>query len=227
MAVFTIGDPHLSLSAKKPMDIFSGWGNYVERLEAGWRKTVSSEDTVVVAGDISWGISLEEALEDFRFLHRLPGKKIFLKGNHDYWWSTKNKMDAFLAANSLDSISILSNNAYAADGLVICGTRGWLFEKGEAHDQKIVAREAGRLRMSLEAGGKLEGERVAFLHYPPIYGEQLCPEILDVLREYGVKRCFYGHIHSQGCRCAFNGNYLGIDFRLVSCDFVEFTPVRV
>lgn len=227
MAVFTIGDPHLSLSVKKPMDIFSGWGNYVERLETGWRSLVSQEDTVVVAGDISWGISLEEALEDFRFLHNLPGKKIFLKGNHDYWWCTKNKMDAFLQENGLDSISILSNNAYAADGLVICGTRGWLFEKGEPHNQKIVAREAGRLRMSLEAGSKMEGEKVVFLHYPPVYGEQLCPEILDVLLEYQVGRCYYGHIHSRGCRYALNGNYMGIDFRLISCDFVEFTPVKV
>ncbi len=227
MAVFVLGDPHLSFSTEKPMDIFKGWGNHVQRLEEGWRNTVSPQDTVVVAGDISWGISLDEALEDFKFIHKLPGKKIFLKGNHDYWWTTKSKMDKFLQQHDLHSISILSNNAYSADGIVICGTRGWLFEKGEPHDQKIVAREAGRLKMSLQEGEKHDGERVVFLHYPPVFGDELCPEIIDVIRQAGVKRCYYGHIHSHGCKFAVNGEYMGIDFRLISCDYVNFTPVKV
>ncbi|MEG2039109.1 MAG: metallophosphoesterase [Oscillospiraceae bacterium] len=228
MAVFVIGDTHLSLTAEKPMDVFRGWVNYVEQLQANWEQNVSEDDTVVVAGDISWGISMEEALADFRFINDLPGKKIFLKGNHDYWWSTKNKMETFLEENGLDTIKIMSNNAYKADGIIICGTRGWLFEKGEPHDQKMVAREAGRLRLSLQEGKKLgDEERVVFLHYPPVYSDEICPEIIDVMIENGIKRCYYGHIHSVGCRYALNGNYLGIDFSLISSDYVKFCPVKV
>ena len=146
MALFAIADTHLSFGTDKPMDVFRGWKDYVPRLEQNWRALVAPEDTVVIAGDISWGMSLEQAAADFAFLHALPGKKLILKGNHDYWWTTRKKMDAFFAANRWDSLRIVHNDAAAVDGCVaVCGTRGWFFDAEEDADKKIVMREAGRL----------------------------------------------------------------------------------
>ncbi len=228
MPLYALGDLHLSLGEDKPMDIFSGWNDYVERLEKNWRKLITGNDTVVVAGDISWAMKLEETLVDFKFIDSLPGKKLFLKGNHDYWWSTKRKMDAFLQENHLDSISILFNNAYLADGYAVCGTRGWFLENDTPEDIKVLNREVGRLRMSIEEAKKLGGELVVFLHYPPYYRGLECKEIMDVLLEYGIKKCYYGHIHGKkNFRLAYEGEYKGVDFRLISCDKVEFMPVLV
>ena len=229
MALYTIGDPHLSLSVEKPMDVFRGWEDYVQRLEESWRRTVAPEDTVVLPGDISWGMSLEEALADFRFLDGLPGEKILLKGNHDYWWTTRAKMEGFLQREGIGSIRILHKGALAAQGKCICGTRGWMFEKGQPHDRKLVAREAIRLEASLADGRKrFPGlEPIVFLHYPPLYMGESCPEILEVMARYGVRRCYYGHIHAQGCACAFNGTADGIRYRLVSSDFLGFCPLLV
>ncbi len=228
MSLFVLGDLHLSLGEDKPMDVFSGWNDYVTRLENNWRRLITDEDTVVIAGDISWAMKLEETLTDFRFIHSLPGKKLFLKGNHDYWWSTKRKMDDYLQENRLDTISILFNNAYLADGYAVCGTRGWFLENDTPEDVKVLNREVGRLRMSLEEAKKLGGELVVFLHYPPYYRGIECSEIMDVLLEYNVKKCYYGHIHGKkNFRLAFEGEYKGIEFRLISCDKVEFTPVLV
>ncbi|MEG1993906.1 MAG: metallophosphoesterase, partial [Oscillospiraceae bacterium] len=171
MALYAIGDTHLSLSCDKPMDIFGGWDGYVEKLKENWQNVVKQEDTVVIPGDISWGMSLNDSLKDFEFIHKLNGKKLILKGNHDYWWSTKNKMDKFLLENGLTSIKIIHNNSEFAEGVNICGTRGWIFEKGEAFDQKILAREAGRLEASIKDAQKSHPEApiIVFLHYPPIY----------------------------------------------------------
>ncbi len=228
MSLFVLGDLHLSLGEDKPMDVFSGWNDYVTRLENNWRRLITDEDTVVIAGDISWAMKLEKTLTDFRFIHSLPGKKLFLKGNHDYWWSTKRKMDDYLQENRLDTISILFNNAYLADGYAVCGTRGWFLENDTPEDVKVLNREVGRLRMSLEEAKKLGGELVVFLHYPPYYRGIECSEIMDVLLEYNVKKCYYGHIHGKkNFRLAFEGEYKGIEFRLISCDKVEFTPVLV
>ena len=228
MSLFVLGDLHLSLGEDKPMDVFSGWNDYVDRLENNWRRLVNDNDTVVLAGDISWAMKLEETLTDFRFIDSLPGKKLILKGNHDYWWSTKRKMDAFLEENHLDSISILFNNAYLSDGYAVCGTRGWFLESDTPEDIKVLNREVGRLKASLEAGKQLGGELVAFLHYPPYYRDVVCREIMDVLREYCVKKCYYGHIHGKrNFQLAFEGEFEGIEFRLISCDRVEFTPVLV
>ena len=218
MAVFTIGDTHLSLGSSKPMDIFSGWDNYVCRLEENWRKRISDEDTVVIAGDVSWGISLEEAKQDFVFLDSLPGKKILMKGNHDYWWTTVKKMTEFLEANGLNTLSFLFNNCHIVDGTALCGTRSWLFDVGEPHDEKVMNRELGRLKMSLDAAGDLP--KIAFLHYPP-----LC--VLELLHQYGVRRCYYGHLHGAAIRRAFQGERDGIEFRLVSADSVDFCPVKI
>lgn len=228
MSLFVLGDLHLSLGEDKPMDVFAGWSDYVGRLEENWKKLVTDEDTVVIAGDISWAMKLEETLTDFRFINGLPGKKLFLKGNHDYWWSTKRKMDAFLEENGLDTISILFNNAYRVGEYAVCGTRGWFLENDTPEDVKVLNREVGRLKMSIEEALKLGGEPVVFLHYPPYYRGVECPEIMDVLSEYGIKKCYYGHIHGKkNFRLAFEGIYKDVSFHLISCDRVSFMPVLV
>ncbi len=228
MSLFVIGDLHLSLGEDKPMDIFSGWQDYVQRLEKNWKKIVTDNDTVVIAGDISWAMKLEQTYMDFKFIEDLPGKKIFLKGNHDYWWGTKNKIDNFLSANSLDTISILFNNSYVCGEYAVCGTRGWFLENDKPEDIKVLNREVGRLVTSIESALKTEKEPVVFLHYPPVYGGNECKEIMDVLRKYSIKKCYYGHIHgTQNMRYATEGEYDGIKFTLVSCDRVSFTPILV
>lgn len=225
MAIFTIGDLHLSLSAQKPMDIFGGWQNYVQRLEQNWRELITPQDTVVLAGDISWAMKLEDCKADFAFLQALPGKKLLMKGNHDYWWTTANKMKAFLAENGFDTLDILHNNAFIAEGTALCGTRGWMFEADEPHDEKIMNREVGRLRASLQAGG--EYPKAAFLHYPPLYGDAFAPEIIRVLQEFGVKKCFYGHLHGRAVARAIQGEIDGIAYKLISADALEFRPYLV
>lgn len=226
MKIFAIGDLHLSLSVDKPMDVFSGWADYVERLTANWKSVISDEDIVVLAGDTSWGMSLNETTDDFDFINRLPGKKYLLKGNHDYWWDTRKKLETFFFENGFDTLNILQNNAVETDNLIICGTRGWLFENGEPHDAKILQREAGRLELSLQSI-KSDKEKVVFLHYPPVYADQCSAEILDVLLKYDVKRCYYGHIHGYGISNALNGIYAGIDFKLISADALGFCPIEI
>ena len=227
MSLFAIADLHLSLGTDKPMDDFPGWSGYVERLEQNWRAIVRPTDTVVIAGDVSWGMTLDEARADFAFLQALPGRKLLLKGNHDYWWTTRRKMDAFFAENGFDTLHILHNNHYLVEGICVCGSRGWLFDQGEPADQKVIAREAGRLEASIQSAGDIPEEKVVFLHYPPVYGEQLSPEIIEVLLRHKIRRCYYGHIHGTGCSYAFNGNYMGIEFRLISADHLGFDPVRI
>lgn len=228
MSLFAIADLHLSLGEDKPMDVFSGWNDYVRRLEENWRRLVTENDTVVIAGDISWAMKLEETLTDFRFIDSLPGKKLMLKGNHDYWWSTKRKTDAFLQENHLGSMRILFNNAYRVEDYAVCGTRGWFLENDTPEDVKVLNREVGRLRLSLEEAERCGGEPVVFLHYPPYYRGIECPEIMDVLLSYGIKKCYYGHIHGKkNFRLAWEGDYKGVDFRLISCDKVGFMPVLV
>jgi len=228
MSLYVLGDPHLSLGVDKPMDVFGGWGNYVERIRKNWKEIVSPDDTVLLAGDISWGMKLSETIDDFRFIDSLPGKKIILKGNHDYWWDTKTKIDNFFAKNGISDISVLYNNAYLVDGIAVCGTRGWFFDAHGTQDEKVIAREAGRLKMSAEAAKKLEGELIVFLHYPPVFGGKECPEIMNVLLEYNVKKCYYGHLHGKNAHSlATVGNYKGIEFKLISCDYTQFKPIRV
>ena len=228
MSLFVIGDTHLYLSTDKTMDIFGGWKNYMQRLEENWRSVVQPQDTVIIPGDVSWGMSLEQAKEDFLFLHRLPGKKILMKGNHDYWWTTRAKMESFLEENGLDSLSILHNNAVSVEGLSLCGSRGWMFEQGQEHDKKIINREAGRIRASLQDAQRFgEQEKVLFLHYPPVFMQDSIPEFFEVMNQYGVRRCYYGHIHSQGCRFAFQGEWCGVQLEMVSADYLRFTPKKI
>ena len=228
MAVYTIADLHLSFGTDKPMDVFSGWENYTERLESNWKKLITDDDTVVIAGDISWAMSLEGTKADFAFIDSLPGKKIILKGNHDYWWTTKAKMDRFIAENGFTTLSILHNNHYVTDGFALCGSRGWFYDAETNADMKVLLREAGRLRMSLESAASSDCEKVVFLHYPPIYNGMECDEILSVLKEYAITRCFYGHIHGgSAAKRAFEGEKYGIKFRLVACDHIGFMPLHI
>ncbi|MBQ2153132.1 MAG: metallophosphoesterase [Clostridia bacterium] len=227
MSLYVLGDPHLSFGVDKPMDIFSGWGNHTERIEKNWRSIVTDEDTVVLAGDISWGMSLKETLPDFRFIDALPGKKIILKGNHDYWWETKTKTDRFFAENGISTISILNNNAYRIGDIAVCGTRGWYYDD-EKSASKVLNREAGRLKMSIEEGLKTGGEPVVFLHYPPVFDGKECPEMMNVLYEYNIKRCYYGHLHGKRISShATTGYYNGIQFFLIACDYTQFNPLKV
>ncbi len=228
MAVYAIADLHLSFGTDKPMDVFSGWTNYTERIKNNWQKLIGENDTVVIAGDVSWAMKLSETDADFRFIHSLNGHKIILKGNHDYWWSTKAKMDKYIAEKGFDSISILHNNYYAADGIALCGSRGWFYDAEEDADKLILNREVGRLRMSIEPALRDGYEPIVFLHYPPIYNNMECDEILGVLKEYNIKKCFYGHIHGgNAAKKAFIGEKYGINFKLIACDYLGFMPLAV
>ena len=224
MKLFTIADLHLSLRTDKPMDVFPGWADYVERLEANWRKLVSPEDVVVIPGDISWEMDLEKCRDDFAFLDSLPGQKLLMKGNHDYWWTTKKKMDAFLADNDFSSLHILFNNAYRFGDYTIVGTRGWFYDAEHDPGNKVLLREAGRLRLSIAAGRALGGDLICFLHYPPLTINQQCDEIMSVLKEEGITRCFYGHLHGPSLSLAYNGIAEGTSFQLVSADYLRFCP---
>lgn len=226
MSLFAIGDTHLSFGVDKPMDIFGGWSDYVARLEKNWRESVRDGDIVVINGDFSWAMSLDAALEDFRFINALPGKKLISKGNHDYWWSTKNKMDGFLVKNCLNTISILHNNAYVAGSVAVCGTRGWFFDADEngQTDKKVLLREAGRLKLSIDEAKKTGLEPVVFLHYPPLTQSAVCEEIYCVLINEGIKRCYYGHLHGASTMKSVNSTVDGISFSLISSDFLGFSP---
>lgn len=225
MSLFVIGDPHLSLSVDKPMDIFKGWADYVDRLKSNWNSIVGEGDSVVVPGDISWAMNFEQAKKDFRFLNdELNGTKYILKGNHDYWWNTMRKMNGFLEENGFDKIKIIHNNAYQVEGFVLAGTRGWFYDDTAGDVDKIILREAMRLKTSLTEAQKLEGEIIAFLHYPPLNENQQCKEILQVLSEFPVKQCFFGHLHgfvAPGC-ASIEAN--GVKFNLASADYLRFTP---
>ena len=225
MSIFTIGDLHLSKNSNKPMDVFRGWADYEKKIEENWEYMVSEEDTVIVCGDITWGKNLEEAKEDFLFLDGLKGKKIILKGNHDYYFETKTKVEKFFAENDIKTISVLHNNSYIVENINICGTRGWVDEKDIPHDTKMVNREANRLELSIEARDK-NLETIVFLHYPPVFSKYVCEEIMAVLLKYDIKECYFGHIHGAKMKYCVN-EYKGIKMHLISADNVEFTPVLV
>lgn len=227
MTLYTIGDLHLSLGGDKPMDKFGPvWEDHPRKLEEGFQK-VKEDDLTVLCGDLSWGMSLEEAKEDFAFIHRLPGRKLIMKGNHDFWWSTAAKAYRFFEENGFDSLNILHNNAYIFGDCALCGTRGWFYEEesGTEHDRKMMLREVLRLEASLKKGG--DREKIVFLHYPPVYQNYRCEEILELLDRYRVKRCYYGHIHGRGCPLAFNGWIGCTRFQLVSADHLRFEPAEV
>lgn len=227
MSLFAIGDLHLSFGTNKPMDIFSGWNDYLKKLEYNWDYLVKENDTVVIVGDVSWAMDLEQAQADFDYINKLKGNKIILKGNHDYWFSTKKKVDDFLEKNNFNTIKMLFNNSFEYENYCICGTRGWVNEKGQSADNKIIYREAGRLEISIKDGLKLNKQPLVFLHYPPIFNNEYCYEILEVLKKYDIKKVYYGHIHGSGHKFAPNGIRDGIEYMLVSCDYTQFNPVRI
>lgn len=224
MSLYAIADLHLSLSSNKPMNIFPGWDNHVERLEKNWQGIVKPDDTVVVPGDISWAINFDEAKADFDFINRLNGHKVILKGNHDYWWNSMAKMNRFLSENGFDTITIVHNNYYPYGEYGICGTRGWIKDTEEPADAKVLAREAGRLETSIKAALADGKKPIVFLHYPPIFANDYNREILDVLFRYDIKTCYYGHLHGNAHRFAVCGEVDGINYQLIAGDFVQFCP---
>ncbi|MEG1981148.1 MAG: metallophosphoesterase [Clostridia bacterium] len=229
MAVFTISDLHLSFGTNKPMDVFRGWEDYTIKLFNNWNSIVTQEDTVIICGDISWAMNDVELLPDLKFIESLNGKKILLKGNHDYWFSSAKKLNELLEKNNIKSIRMLHNNAFEVENYSICGTRGWILEnkKLTENDNKIIAREALRLQISIDAAQKFNKEIICFLHYPPIYDNFESAEIIDVMKKANVKKCYYGHIHSKARNFSVFGEYQGITYSLVACDSINFTPIRI
>ncbi|WP_028509954.1 metallophosphoesterase [Ruminococcus sp. NK3A76] len=228
MSLFVIADLHLSLGVDKPMDIFGGWDNYVQRLEENWQRLVSPDDTVVIPGDISWGMNLEQSKADFDFINRLNGRKIISKGNHDYFWNSRKKMEDFFQANGFDTLHIMHNNCFEYEGIGICGSRGWINETGDPDDVKVLKREAQRLEVSITAA-EIQGlVPVVFLHYPPVFADSVNVEIFDVLMKHNIRYCFYGHLHGGVAHSkSVNGLYNGIQMRLVSADYLKFVPLDI
>lgn len=238
MALFALSDPHLSFSTNKPMDIFSDrWENHAEKLRSAWLENVGENDTVVIPGDISWAMTIDEAREDFAFINALPGKKIILKGNHDYWWQSLKKLGEFLQKENFTTITFLHNTAIYADGFIICGSRGWSNDPPLSdEDKKIIAREAGRFELSIKEAEKIRDkmqketgespEIIAFSHYPHLSPGQDTSPIAEVLVRHGIKRVFYGHLHGK-CEARLPRNITGLCAQIVSADVLNFVPKRI
>lgn len=228
MSLYAIGDLHLSLSVDKPMDVFGGvWSGYMDKLREGL-SVIGPEDTTILLGDLTWSLDLPGAREDFAFINAIPGRKIILKGNHDYWWTTATKFYKFCEAEGFTNMFILNNNFYEYEDIAICGTRGWFFEEDAAegsHNDKIFKRELIRLETSLKAAG--DRRKLCFLHYPPRYRGYECPEILSLLKQYSVEACYYGHLHAESHKLAIEGSFEGTDFHLCSADFIKFQPILI
>lgn len=235
MSIYTIGDLHLSFHENKPMGIFGeNWEGHEEKIRKDWQKKVTKKDLVVIPGDFSWSTYLKDTYEDFAYLNDLPGKKILLKGNHDYWWTTVTSMRKFLTENNFETIDFVYNTAYEFENDIIAGTRGW-GQNEEGEDKKLLKREVARLELSLEKALEIKGEQekeiIVFLHYPPITHSNLInnemSEFVKVMKKYDIKRCYYGHLHSTSIREAVEGTYYGIDFKLVSADGLDFKLLKI
>ncbi len=230
MALYTISDLHLPLGIDKPMDVFgTAWENYVHRLYENWQSVVCDDDLVVLPGDLSWATYLDQAKADFEFLNSLNGKKIILKGNHDYWWETYNKMSKYLLENNYSTVTILNNNAVMYGSCAICGNRGWSFSENMSdEDRKIYEREVGRLRLSMDDAIRLGAEDIiVFTHYPPINKGCMSTPMTQLMHEFGVSKCFYGHLHSDTHKFAVQGDADGIAYKLVSADYLGFMPYKI
>ena len=226
MALYAIGDLHLSLTADKSMEVFGpAWENYVARIEASLSQ-LTAEDVLVLAGDTSWGIDMAQAEADFRFLEQFPCKKLLVKGNHDDWWTTVSKMKGFFAEKGFTTLDFLHNNCHTYGDYALCGTRGWFLEEEQKpHNAKVLNREVGRLEASLRAA---EGRPIlCFLHYPPLYQGYQCPEILSVLEKYPVEQCCYGHLHGPVIRRRIEGTHGKTVFSLISADYLGFVPKKI
>ena len=237
MSIYIIGDLHLAFGENKPMDVFGdNWTNHSEKIKQDWLSKVKKEDTVILAGDFSWAMKLQDTIQDFEYLNQLPGKKILLKGNHDYWWTTVTSMKKFLRDNNISNIDFLYNNSFEIENRIICGTRGWALtsENIIKEDQKIVDREVNRLKLSIESGIQNFGENkeiIAILHYPPITQTNILKNettpFMKMLREYNIKKCYYGHLHGLGIKEAVNGNMDEIELKLISCDAIDFKLQKI
>ena len=239
MAIFTMSDLHLSLDTDKSMEVFgAGWHNYINRIRENWHSLVNDGDTVLIGGDISWAMHLCDCRKDFEFINSLPGKKLLFKGNHDYWWESLTKMNTFLSENDFSTLSFVNNNAVICEDTLIAGTRGWTLPGDSGFgpdDEKIYSRELLRLELSLKNGEELLKEndlnpskRVCVLHYPPFTREHILDgNVSGLLKSYGVTDCFYGHLHSQSAQNAANGVYDGVNYRLVSADYLGFVPLKI
>lgn len=234
MSIYTIGDLHLSFQENKPMSIFGeNWQKHEEKIAIDWKEKVKEEDTVILPGDFSWAMYLENTYEDFKYLNQLPGKKILLRGNHDYWWNTITKMKKYLEDNNFHNIDFLQNNSFEVEGNVIVGTRGWTISE-DSEDRRLISREAIRLGLSIKDGIERFGEKkqfIAFMHYPPITIHQISKnettEFMEILKKYNIKKCMYGHLHSNSIKEAVEGFHDGINLKLVSADGLDFKLYKI
>lgn len=230
MSIYVIADLHLSFKNPKPMNVFGdNWENHEQKVKEDWLKKVTDKDLVILPGDFSWAMNLEDAYLDFKYLNELPGKKILLKGNHDYWWTTVTNMRKFLKENNFENIDFLHNNSYEIEGKIIVGTRGWILSE-EVEDKRLTKREADRLELSIINGIKEYGnekEIIAFMHYPPITKNYQNTEYIEILKKYNIKKCYYGHLHSSSIQDAAQGVIDGIEYKLVSSDGVNFKLVKI
>lgn len=234
MSIYVIADLHLSFGEDKPMSIFGeNWQNHSEKIKSKWIEKVKPEDTVILPGDFSWAMYLENTYKDFSYLNSLPGKKLLLKGNHDYWWTTVTNMNNYLKENKFDNIEFIYNNSYLIEDKIIAGTRGWNLQETE-NSSKMINREAIRLKLSIEDGIKKYGkdkEIIVFMHYPPITQNNInnhqFMEFVEIMKQYNVKRCYYGHLHGKSHQDAIEGNFEGITFKLISSDYLKFDLLKI
>jgi len=228
VAVYGIADLHLDSIGDKPMDIFgSNWIDHQENTFSNWKEVVSEDDLVLIAGDISWALRLSEAYIDLKKIDELPGHKVISRGNHDYWWSTKSKLEGL----DLKTIHFLHNDSYTYDSIVICGARGWAAKDSDefdSHDEKIFSREINRLDYSLSSIKDNTLEKVVMIHYPPFNTENKSPnEFVDIMKKHNVTKCVYGHLHGEGHKFAVEGYVDGIDFYCISSDYINFIPKKI
>ena len=224
----------MSFNNNKPMDIFGeNWKNHEQKIKKDWLEKVKAEDTVILLGDFSWAMYIEETKEDFTYLKNLPGKKLLVKGNHDYWWTTLKSMKNFLENNNFSDIDFIYNKAFLVENKIIVGSRGWSLND-ESQDKKLIKREAIRLELSIKDGISkfgTEKEIIPFIHYPPIIKSNIIKnvksEFIEVIKKYNIKRCYYAHLHSLAINDAIQGEYFGIDFKLVSADYLKFSLQKV
>lgn len=230
MAIYVIADLHLSFSQNKPMSIFGeNWEGHSEKIKNNWISKVKPEDTVVLPGDFSWAMYLQDTYKDFEYLNSLPGKKLLLKGNHDYWWTTVTNMRNFLEENKFKNIDFIYNNSYLVENKILTGTRGWNLLDTE-NSSKMIKRESIRLQLAIEDGIKKYGddkEIIVFMHYPPISNTNKKSEFLKILKQYDIKRCYYGHLHGKSHQDAVEGIVDGIEFKLISADYLNFDVIKV
>lgn len=221
--IYAIGDLHMDHTGQKPMDVFGEkWLDHENNIMNKWKDIVKSDDLVIVPGDISWALKIDEAIGDLERIDMLPGIKVMIKGNHDYWWTSLSKLNGL----NLKSMFYLQNNAFIHGDYKIAGTRGWIPRDSDGfseNDEKVFQRELLRFRMSLEYGKKTK-ETIATIHYPPFNIDLSPNEFVDIMKDYGVKTCIYGHLHADGHKYAVEGNISGIDFHCVACDFIDFKP---